>query len=480
MSAVADAFPTSALLWSIADIPFQYYEIVAPKWGGRMEIIMNFESMKEIVVRAAKAAGLNEYELYYYADEDMSVGALKQEIDSFSSGNSQGIDFRCKINGKMGYASTELFTEEELTELVSRAMENAKSIESDDEVDIFPGSPKYEKVEVKEPPVPNAAQMTDVTMALQKKIYTLSDKIADGTRSSASCGTVETCLYNSYGLELTNRYGLQYGVVSVNVKDGEEAAAGFDVAEGATMDELGEIADKAVAEALSKLGAGLVETGHYPIVICGKQMRSLLSTFASVFSSKDAQKGLSLLAGKEGEKIAADCVTIMDDPFRPGSIQAAFDGEGVATSRKCVVENGTLNTLLYNLSTAKKAGRESTGNGARHNGIRYFNFYLAAGEATEEELLKKAEGGIYVTEIKGLHAGANATTGDFSIESAGFMIKDGKLGRPVKSFTIAGNFFDLLRQIDTLGNEVKFGLSGGPTMFGSPDVYIPNMSVAGK
>lgn len=442
--------------------------------------MMNFESMKEIIVRAAKEAGLDEYELFYYAEEDMSVGALKREIDSFSSGNVQGVDFRCKVSGKMGYASTELLTEEELTELVSRAMENAKSIESDDEVDIFPGSPKYETVEVKEPPVPNAAQMTDVTMALQNKIYTLSDKIADGTRSSASCGTAETCLYNSYGLELTSRIGLQYGVVSVNVKDGEEAAAGFEVAEGATMDELGEIADKAVAEALSKLGAGLVETGHYPVVISGKQMRSLLSAFSSVFSSRAAQKGLSLLAGKEGEKIAADCVTIMDDPFRPGSIQAAFDGEGVATARKCVVENGTLNTLLYNLSTAKKAGRESTGNGARHNGIRYFNFYIAGGEATDEELLKKAEGGIYVTEVKGLHAGANATTGDFSIESAGFMIEDGKLGRPVKSFTIAGNFFELLRQIDTVGNDVKFGISGGPTMFGSPDVYIPDMSVAGK
>ena len=441
---------------------------------------MNFESMKEIVVRAAKAAGLDEYELFYYAEEDMGVGTLKQDVDNFSSGNGQGIDFRCKVNGKMGYASTELFTEEELTELVCRAIENAKNIESDDEVDIFPGSPKYEAIEEKPAPVPNAAQMTETALALQKKIYGLSDKIADGTRSSVYCSNAETCLYNSYGLELTSRVGLQYGVTSVNVKDGEEAAAGFDVAEGATMAELGEIADKAVAEALSKLGAGLVETGHYPIVICGKQMRSLLSTFSSVFSSRAAQKGLSLLAGKEGEKIAADCVTIVDDPFRPGSIQAAFDGEGVATSRKMVVENGMLNTLLYNLSSAKKAGRESTGNGARHNGIRYFNFYLAAGEATEEELLKKAEGGIYITEIKGLHAGANATTGDFSIESAGFMIEDGKLGRPVKSFTIAGNFFDLLKQIDTIANEVKFGLSGGPTMFGSPDVYIPDMSVAGK
>lgn len=441
---------------------------------------MNFESMKEIIVRAAKAAGLDEYELFYGAEEDMGVGTLKQDVDNFSSGNSQGIDFRCKVNGKMGYASTELFDEEELTELVHRAIENAKSIESDDEVDIFPGSPKYETIEEKPMPVPNAAQMTEVALALQKKVYGLSDKVADGTRASAYCATAETCMYNSYGLELTSRVGLQYGVVSVNVRDGEEAAAGFEVAEGATMEELGEIADKAVAEALSKLGAGLVETGHYPIVICGKQMRGLLSTFSSVFSSRAAQKGLSLLAGKEGEKIAADCVTIMDDPFRPGSIQAAFDGEGVATSRKCVVENGTLNTLLYNLSTAKKAGRESTGNGARHNGIRYFNFYLAGGEASDEELLQKANGGIYVTEIKGLHAGANATTGDFSIESAGFMIENGKLGRPVKSFTIAGNFFELLKQIDTVGKDVKFGISGGPTLFGSPDVYIPDMSVAGK
>ena len=110
---------------------------------------MNFESMKEIVVRAAKAAGLDEYELFYYAEEDMGVGTLKQDVDNFSSGNGQGIDFRCKVNGKMGYASTELFTEDELTELVSRAMENAKNIESDDEVDIFPGSPKYETIDLR-------------------------------------------------------------------------------------------------------------------------------------------------------------------------------------------------------------------------------------------------------------------------------------------------------------------------------------------
>ena len=71
-------------------------------------------------------------------------------------------------------------------------------------------------------------------------------------------------------------------------------------------------------------------------------------------------------------------------------------------------------------------------------------------------------------------------TGDFSIESAGFMIRGGKKCEAVKSFTIAGNFFELLKNISALSNEVKFSVSGGITSFGSPSVLIPGMSVAGK
>ena len=90
-----------------------------------------------------------------------------------------------------------------------------------------------------------------------------------------------------------------------------------------------------------------------------------------------------------------------------------------------------------------------------------------------------AENGIYVTEVKGLHAGANPVTGDFSIESAGFLIKDGKKATPVRSFTIAGNFFDMLKAISALSDKVEVGI-GGPTVFGSPAVLIKDMSVAGK
>ena len=102
-----------------------------------------------------------------------------------------------------------------------------------------------------------------------------------------------------------------------------------------------------------------------------------------------------------------------------------------------------------------------------------------AGDCDLDTLLSKAGEGIYITECKGFHAGANAITGDFSIESAGFMIRDGKLAEPVKSFTVAGNFFQLIKDIDTLGNEVRWGIPGR-TVFGAPDVLVRDMSVAGK
>ena len=166
------------------------------------------------------------------------------------------------------------------------------------------------------------------------------------------------------------------------------------------------------------------------------------------------------------------------------TVTAPFDGEGVATYKKSVIENGVLKTLLYDLAYAQKAGVKSTANGQRGSyasgvNIAPFCFYIKQGELTEEELLQRTGDGIYVTELKGLHAGANAVTGDFSIESAGFLIESGKLGKAVKGFTIAGNFFELLRNIQALSNSVKFGIPSGFTSFGAPDVALGEMSVAG-
>lgn len=446
---------------------------------------MRFEEMKEALIRAAKNAGLTEYEIFYQADESISAETLKDEISSFASGVSGGVCFRCIVNGKMGMASSELMREDVMEELVAKAISNAACIDSDDEVFIFEGSPSYASLPERKTEMSDANAVRDLALSLQRALYAESDKVGDGTQSAALSAVIETVLCNSKGLDLSSRSGMSCGYAMPVCREGEEAHEAFEVSAGATFEDMKELPKKAVRNALDQFGATTVDSGKYDVLFDGKQFRAFLSAFSSAFSAKNAQKGLSRLAGKEGEKIAADCVSILDDPMREGAfMQTNFDGEGVATARRSVVENGVLRTLLYDLTTAKKAGIESTGNAHRGYAspvvIAPYNFGIMAGELTEEALFAAVGNGIYINECKGFHAGANDVTGDFSIESAGFMIRDGKRAEPIKSFTVAGNFFDLLKQIECLGNEVKWGVSGSLTMFGSPDVLVRGMSVAGK
>lgn len=441
---------------------------------------MNFDIIKEAVKKEAEALGIKEYELYYYSEENLSVETLKDEISAFSSGMSGSLSFNCIVDGKMGYASTELVTVEEVAGLVSRAAENARYTEKEDTVGIFAGSEAYGKPNSPEFVAADAATLKSSALELQRAIYAASDKVTDGTQSSAVSAVINTRLINSYGLDLSNRAGVKQIYAMPVIKSGEESQESFEVKALTDELDLAAVADKAVETALKKLGAGEVETGKYDLIISAKPMRSILSVFSSAFSAKQAQLGLSLLAGKEGEQIASEAVTITDDPMREGvAMQTPFDGEGVATYRKSVIENGKLVTLLHNRETAKKAGTKSTGNAARGGGVKTYAFCIEAGEYTEDALRELVGNGIYITEVKGLHAGANAVTGDFSIESAGFMIENGKLTRPVKSFTVAGNFFELLKSVSAVASNLDIGL-GGFTVCGSPDVFAKDMSVAGK
>ena len=446
---------------------------------------MDFNSVKEYLFDAAKKAGLDEYEVYFMESEGISAETLKDEISSFSSTVSGGIGFRCIVNGKMGTASTELFTQEEMAELVERAKNNAKYIENDDKAIIFKGAPEYAKAEPKNMAKSDAAEIKSVALDLIKKTYEQSEYITDGTQTYAVQERTKIVLANSHGLYLENEVGVCGALVqAVVAKDGESQYGG-DIETGFDSEKLEKMPKEAIDEALSKIGAKEIPSGKYDIIFDGKQMRALLSAFSSVFSGRNAYLGLSLLKGKEGEQIGAECLTLVDDPMYSASpMQTAFDGEGVATYKKNVIENGILNTLLYDLASADKVGRESTGNGVRSSysstvAIAPYHFYISGGEMSDEQLFDSLGDGIYITELKGLHAGANAVTGDFSIESAGFEVKNGKIASAVKSFTVAGNFFELIKNIEALSNNVKFGFPAGFTVFGAPNTLIRNCSVAG-
>lgn len=447
---------------------------------------MKFDDVKECLILEADRVGLTEYEVYYMESADLSAETLGDEISTFSSGVRGGVSFRCIVDGHIGCASTELFEVDEMKRLVASAIDNAKNIESDDKAILFSGSEKYAAVNIPKTHELSALDLKNIALTMQKNTYSSSEYVIDGTQSAVFTGNTKIELMNSHGLRLSNSVSIEGAYVqSVIQKDGE-SQDGFDWTLSLDPESCSAVSKKATDEALSKLSAAEVESGKYDIVISGKNMRELLSAFSSSFSAKAAQLGMSRLREKENEKIAADIVTIVDDPMRPEStVQTPFDGEGVATYKKNVVENGVLKTLLYDLATADRKGTESTGNGQRHGysssvSIAPYSFYIQSGKSDLDELFKKAKNGIYITEFKGMHAGCNGVTGDFSIESAGYIICDGKLGEAVKSFTVAGNFFDLIQDIESLSDNVQFGIPSGFTCFGSPDALVRNMSVAGK
>ena len=449
---------------------------------------MNNEFYKELFDAAkAQAAklGVEDFELFFSDGESVSCETFRDEISEFSSSRDGSVSARCVKGGKIGYATTQNVTKEEVCAIIRAAADNASVIEKDDRAIIFGAGAAYREVPKCAYTAPDVAYMKKYVMDCRNALYAADERVSDGSAAYMWASSHFTRLMNSRGLDLSCEGGsVGVGVEAVLEVGGDKEEAGkfeHDCLE--SLDKTA-MAKEAIERAESKFNGGKIASGSYDIVFEDKRVREILDTFLCVFFAERAQKGLSKISKNNvGEKLASDVVTIVDDPFFPGNtMQIAFDGEGVPSKTKNVIENGVLKTMLYNLNSAEKDGVEPTGNASRSGssiGTKVFSFYIKPGAFTRDELFAKVGNGIFVTEMKGFHAGADAVSGDFSIESEGFEIKDGKLGRRIKSFTVAGNFFDLLKAIEAVGDNLDFS-GPGYSRVASPDILVRGLSVAGE
>ena len=448
---------------------------------------MNFTEFKTLVIAQAQAMGIAEYELYYQAGESTSVSAFQHSINQFTDSTEGGVCFRCIVGGKMGYASTEALNAEEARAIVERAAANAQVLESEEAVFLGEGGKTYATVERKAMELPTTDALIAKVLDTQEKLYAADPAVIDGSSAQGISEKSVTAIVNSKGLDLYHEISVAGLVVAAVVTNGQEMANDYQIKLGSlTGIDTGALTKKAAEGALRKLGGEVAPTGQYSVVFDSEAMSDLLQTFSSIFSSEAAQKGLSKLAGKEGEKIASELVTVVDDPFHPENpMPMPFDAEGSPTARKNIIEKGVFKTLLYNLKTANVAGLETTGNAAKSGyagavGVRPFSMYLEGGELTEDELLAKVGSGVYINSLGGLHAGANPITGDFSLQSAGFLIEGGVKTTAVKSFTVAGNFYELLKNVVAVANNAHLPTAMGTTAFGAPTTWVDGLSIAGK
>ena len=322
--------------------------------------------------KEAKDVGFAECEVYYVDRESLSINVYKEEVEKYNLNTSYGLSFRGKMGDRIGYSYTEILDEEAIHMLVNKAKENVLAIESEDVQFIYGGDKEYKEISTYSEALENISpdKLIQIALDMEKEAKALNSKVESFAGCAVAYSSGKYGIINSKGLNLHNKSNLLSAYVCPIIKEDEKMYDGFGYAIAKSLEEVNpkKIAEDAVNDALSKIGGKAIPSGNYPIVIKNEAMVSMLSTFAGIFSSDAAQKGLSLLKGKEGEEIASSVINLVDDPhLKDGFASVGFDDEGVATEKTYLIKNGRLETLLYNLKTANKAGVKSTGNGFKNS-----------------------------------------------------------------------------------------------------------------
>lgn len=275
--------------------------------------------------------------------------------------------------------------------------------------------------------------------------------------------------------------------ISAIAREGEDAQSSGQSAvfpAGQTPD-FQNLAVAAAREAVSLLGASSYPTGESPVVLESDVVCQLLDAFMPTFFSQSVDNRMSVLAGKLGQQVAGENITLTEDPSLPGGIRNRhFDDEGVLTSRKEILSAGVLKTYLHNRRTAARNGCSSGGNGFKtsfHEGVStgYTNVILQSGEGDCLSLADKMGNGLLITNVSGVFAGAHPVSGEFSLIAKGYRVENGKIGSSVQQITIAGNFFSMLSDVAAIGaDERRMRMTNGAVC--APSLYIRSLMISGK
>jgi len=429
--------------------------------------------------------GFSDFEIYVDHSKAISLSVFNGHIDKNTISDNKTISVRGIYQGKMAYLTIEN-DQEDFDYLLTTLKNNALSLTSDEEFVIFGGSDSYPQVQAIDSGFEKVTidKKVEMVLSLEKHIKALDQRIVFVPYCGYSEVKQSITIINSLGLNLTKANEYAYLVAQAVAKENDDTQSCFDVEVKLRYDDLHveTLAKKVVDKTLAKLNASPVASKNYPIIFEREAMGDLFNTFDSFFSGEAAIKKLTPLLNKEGEKIMSDKITIVDDPLHRDAINLQpFDDEGVACYRKTVVEKGVFKTLLHNLKTAKYFKTTSTGNGFKPSvaatvNVSGTNLLIEPGEKTLAQLVSETQEGLLITELAGLHAGANPITGDFSAQSSGFLIKDGKIDRPVNLIVVSGNFLKMMNDVESVGSDLKLGYNG----IGTPSIKFVGLQVSGK
>jgi len=431
----------------------------------------------------AKEKGFESADISIFESSSTSISVFHKQVDSLTSSQSFSLIARGIYNKKLGSVLVENINKDTPEFLINSIKRGASLIENNDPVSIYKGSEKYHKKNIYNKAVLD--EKTKEKVGILLKIEDLLLKYDPRINEVVSVGYDQSygnqIKSNSYGLKLSQKQASYSYFAEVTAKDGDEVRTGYEIF--ASMDpnefDINKFV-KAVAEnALSKLGSIQCKSKKYPVVLNPESAATLLSCMISSLNAEEVQKHTSLFEGKLNTQVLDKKLTLIENPLEKNIFFRYFDDEGVATTKKFLIEKGVISNYLYTIQTALKEGVEPSGNGYGHGkasaDVGYV--YVKPGKKSEDEIFATIKEGVYITELTGLHCGMNRHSGNFSLQCAGFMIRNGRKAEPLSLITVADNLIDVFNKIKYIGNNSKLVIGN---QMSCPSIMIKKMAISGK
>ena len=449
---------------------------------------MDYLKLARDIVSRAVERGV-EAEAYINVGQNTEVNVDRGEVEKLSQAGAKGLGVRVIRDGKMGYAYTSDFTAGSIEKTIEAAV-TLSDVADGDEYRTLPAPQPVpeDDLEIYDQAIVDLpiGRKVDIARRIEKAALRYDERIVLTNRCTllSQYGTV--AIANSKGIAGSYDKSFIGGYLMAMAQDGSDRSMAFGFDFGSRLSDFrpSEIGKEAARKAVGMLGGKPVPTQRATVVYSPLAATSVLGALARALGADAMQRNRSFLKDRIGQTVCAEMVSVLDNGRLPGGIATRpFDDEGVPTAATRLIDEGVLQTALYDHYTATRDGTaSSTGNAGRRShaalpSLDASNFYFQPGHQTPEEVIAGVEQGLYVESVMNT-ASINPISGDYSISAKGYWIENGALSYPVNEVTIALPMQELLQNIKAIGNDLTFVPMMGA--LGSPTLRVDGVMIGGS
>lgn len=444
---------------------------------------MSLDRITDLLARAKKA-GADDADAVYVEGTSLSVAQRLGKMEKLERSEGADLGLRVLIGKKQAVVSSSDVSDSALDQLVERAVAMAKNAPEDPYCGIADPSELAETFDVDglelcEPGEVSQEKLIEWATACEEAARSV-DGITNSEGADAGWGSHQITLAATNGF--ANTYIGSGSHISVCVLAGTGTAMerdyDYDSAVFSTdLRDPAEIGLEAANRTLRRLNPRKVKSTQVPLIYDPRVSGSIVGHLAGAINGAAIARGTSFLLEAMGKEVFAPNITIVDNPHRKRGLRSKpFDAEGVANTKRNLIENGVLQTWIMDLRSARQLGLKSTGNASRGAGSlpspSTTNLYMEPGTVSPHDMIKDVKQGLYITDMIG--SSINGVTGDYSRGASGFWIENGEIAYPVSEITVAGNLKDMFKSV-TAANDLTFKYGTN-----APTLRIDGMTVAGQ